>query len=213
MNAGKTLFAQVMEFVPWTRFARIVQRHRGNSGARTLSCAEPFRAMAFAQLTWRESRNAPRCPMHNQQRDGQMAIQNGGAARNCATVNAAGSSDDGLCHGDAGWALSGATGRFDGQGQADDFTQAGNLFRMLPADEQQNLFNNLAGLLSQVPADIQRRQLGQFDQADPAYGAGVRAALQAHAQPICADFTAPGQQALWQRLAGAGLCVGDGERG
>ncbi len=55
MNVGKTLFAQVMEFVPWTSFARIVQRYRGNAGMRTLSCAEQFRAMAFAQLTWRES--------------------------------------------------------------------------------------------------------------------------------------------------------------
>jgi transposase len=44
-----------MEFVPWTSFARIVQRYSGNSGVRTLSCAEQFRAMAFAQLTWRES--------------------------------------------------------------------------------------------------------------------------------------------------------------
>jgi len=55
VNAGKTLFAQIMEFVPWTSFARIVQRYSGNSGVRTLSCAEQFRAMAFAQLTWRES--------------------------------------------------------------------------------------------------------------------------------------------------------------
>ena len=55
MHVGKTLFAQVMEFVPWTSFARIVQRHGGNAGVRALSCAEQFRAMAFAQLTWRES--------------------------------------------------------------------------------------------------------------------------------------------------------------
>ena len=55
MNVGKTLFAQVMEFVPWTSFSRIVRRYDGNSGVRTLSCAEQFRAMAFAQLTWRES--------------------------------------------------------------------------------------------------------------------------------------------------------------
>ena len=55
MYVGKTLFAQLMEFVPWTSFARIVQRHGGNSGVRTLTCAEQFRAMAFAQLTWRES--------------------------------------------------------------------------------------------------------------------------------------------------------------
>ena len=55
MNVGKTLFAQVMEFVPWTSFERIVQRYGGNAGVRTLSCAEQFRAMAFAQMTWRES--------------------------------------------------------------------------------------------------------------------------------------------------------------
>ena len=46
MYVGKTLFAQVMEFVPWTSFARIVQRHGGNAGVRSLSCAEQFRAMA-----------------------------------------------------------------------------------------------------------------------------------------------------------------------
>ena len=55
MYVGKTLFVQVMEFVPWTSFVRIVQRNGGNAGVRTLSCAEQFRAMAFAQLTWRES--------------------------------------------------------------------------------------------------------------------------------------------------------------
>jgi len=55
VNAGKTLFAQLMEFVPWTSFARIVHRYGGDSGVRRLSCAEQFRAMAFGQLTWRES--------------------------------------------------------------------------------------------------------------------------------------------------------------
>ena len=55
MYVGKTLFAQVMEFMPWTSFSRIVHRYQGNAGVRTLSCAEQFRAMAFAQLTWRES--------------------------------------------------------------------------------------------------------------------------------------------------------------
>ena len=55
MYVGKTLFAQLMEFVPWTSFARIVNRYGGNSGVRTLTCGEQFRAMAFAQLTWRES--------------------------------------------------------------------------------------------------------------------------------------------------------------
>ncbi len=55
MNTGKTLFAQIMEFVPWTSFTRIVESYGGNAGVRRLSCSEQFRAMAFAQLTWRES--------------------------------------------------------------------------------------------------------------------------------------------------------------
>ena len=55
MNVGKTLFAQVMEFIPWTSFGRIVDRYSGNAGVRTMNCAEQFRVMAFAQLTWRES--------------------------------------------------------------------------------------------------------------------------------------------------------------
>ena len=55
MNAGKTLFAQIMEFVPWTSFTRIVDCYAGNAGVRRMTCAEQFRVMAFAQLTWRES--------------------------------------------------------------------------------------------------------------------------------------------------------------
>ena len=55
MNAGKTLFAQIMEFIPWTSFSRIVTRYAGDSGVRRMNCAEQFRIMAFAQLTTRES--------------------------------------------------------------------------------------------------------------------------------------------------------------
>jgi len=55
MNVGKTLFAQVMEYVPWKTFGRIIDRHGGDAGVRTLDCADLFRVMAFAQLTWRES--------------------------------------------------------------------------------------------------------------------------------------------------------------
>ena len=55
MYAGKTLFAQVMDFVPWTSFRRIVARYGGDHRVRALNCAEQFRVMAFAQMTWRES--------------------------------------------------------------------------------------------------------------------------------------------------------------
>jgi len=55
MHVGKTLFAQVMEYLPWTTFHRIVDRYRGDHRVRTLRCTEQFRCMAFAQLTYRES--------------------------------------------------------------------------------------------------------------------------------------------------------------
>jgi hypothetical protein len=38
--AGKTLFAQLMDFLPWTSFERCVQRYRGDHRARALTCAE-----------------------------------------------------------------------------------------------------------------------------------------------------------------------------
>ena len=49
MNTGKTLFAQLMDFLPWTTFTRIVDRYGGDHRVRTLSCAEQYRSMAFAQ--------------------------------------------------------------------------------------------------------------------------------------------------------------------
>jgi hypothetical protein len=55
VNAGKTLFAQVLEFLPWSTFHRIVRRYGGDHRVRTLTCSEQFRCMAFAQLTYRES--------------------------------------------------------------------------------------------------------------------------------------------------------------
>ena len=55
MYTGKTLFAQLMDFLPWSTFNRIVARYAGDRAVRTLSCAAQYRVMAFAQLTYRES--------------------------------------------------------------------------------------------------------------------------------------------------------------
>jgi len=55
VHVGKTLFAQLMDFLPWTTFARITARYGGDRRVRSLTCAEQYRAMAFAQLTYRES--------------------------------------------------------------------------------------------------------------------------------------------------------------
>ena len=77
MNTGKTLFAQVMEHVPWKTFGRIIERHNGDAGVRTLSCADVFRVMAFAQLTWRESlRDIEVCLTSNQAKLFHMGLKN-----------------------------------------------------------------------------------------------------------------------------------------
>ena len=75
MNIGKTLFAQVMEFVPWKTFGRVIERHKGDAGARTLGCADLFRIMAFSQFTWRESlRDIEVCLEANQSKLFHMGI-------------------------------------------------------------------------------------------------------------------------------------------
>ena len=55
MNTGKTLFAQLMDFLPWSTFDRIVARYNGNHAVRTLPCAAQYQVMAFAQITYREN--------------------------------------------------------------------------------------------------------------------------------------------------------------
>ena len=76
MNVGKTLFAQVMEFVPWKTFGRIVERRKGDAGVRTLDCADLFRIMVFAQLTWRESlRDIEVCLTSNQTKLFHMGLK------------------------------------------------------------------------------------------------------------------------------------------
>ena len=45
MNNGKTLFAQLMDFLPWSTFTRIVARYGGDQRVRTLSCAEHYRGV------------------------------------------------------------------------------------------------------------------------------------------------------------------------
>jgi len=55
MHRGKTVFAQLMDFIPAHEFRRCVNRYQGNYKVSSFSCWEQFLCMAFAQLTYRES--------------------------------------------------------------------------------------------------------------------------------------------------------------
>ena len=55
MNSGKTVFSQLMDFLPLHQFRRCVEKYQGNRRVRSFSCLDQFYCMAFAQLTYRES--------------------------------------------------------------------------------------------------------------------------------------------------------------
>ncbi len=55
MYSAKTVFAQLVDCLPWSTFSRLVTRYGGDYDVRTFPCVEQYRAMAFAQLTYRES--------------------------------------------------------------------------------------------------------------------------------------------------------------
>ena len=55
MNSGRTVFAQLMDFIPKYEFDKSVDKYRGNYKAQEFSCWEQFVVMSFAQLTYRES--------------------------------------------------------------------------------------------------------------------------------------------------------------
>jgi hypothetical protein len=55
MNFGRTVFAQLIEHLPHKEFHKCVARYRGDRYAKNFSCWDQYLAMAFAQLTYRES--------------------------------------------------------------------------------------------------------------------------------------------------------------
>jgi catalase len=72
---------------------------------------------------------------------------------------------------------SGEAGRYNHRDGNDDYTQPGDLFRLMKPDQQQRLFKNIAAAMAGVPEEIVQRQLVHFQKADPAYADGVAKAL------------------------------------
>ena len=55
MHTGRTVFSQLMEFLPKKQFDKCVHRHRGNYRTKRFSCLDQYLCMAFAQITFRQS--------------------------------------------------------------------------------------------------------------------------------------------------------------
>ena len=121
--------------------------------------------------------NKPRCEANTYHRDGQMRFDgNGGGAVNYEPNSMGGPVQDERFK-EPPLKISGDADRYDHREGNDDYTQAGNLYRLLPEDERQRLHKAIAGAMRGVPKEIIERQLGHFAKADPAYAEGVRAAL------------------------------------
>jgi catalase len=125
--------------------------------------------------------NKPHCPVHTYHRDGQGRFDgNGGSAVNYEPNSFGGPVQDPGVQEPALRLRGGEARRFaprDEPGGSDDFSQAGDLYRLMNADQKAQLIANLVTPLKTVPRFIQLRQLGHFFKADPDYGARVATIL------------------------------------
>ncbi|MBZ0159594.1 MAG: IS4 family transposase [bacterium] len=88
MNSGRTVFAQVMEFLPLPEFRTCVARYQGEYKVRGFSCLDQFLCLAFAQLTYRESlRDIETCLRAMQPRLYHMGIRGRVARSTLADAN------------------------------------------------------------------------------------------------------------------------------
>ncbi len=76
MNSGRTIFAQIMDYLPTYEFRQCVERYAGNYKVKSFSCWDQFLSMAFAQLTYRESlRDIQACLRAAKQKTYHMGIR------------------------------------------------------------------------------------------------------------------------------------------
>jgi catalase len=123
--------------------------------------------------------NAPHVKVHNTyQRDGQMRFDgNAGSAVNYEP-NSFGGPTANPAYSEPPLKISGDADRYEQvRGVDDDYIQPGNLFRLMPPEEQERTIAAIVGSLSQVPVEIQEKMVEHFARADPAYGGGVAKGL------------------------------------
>jgi catalase len=123
--------------------------------------------------------NQPKCPVMHYQRDGLMALgNNGGSAPNYEPNSAEGTPKQHPAYAEPPTHLGDTTvDRYDHRQGNDDYTQAGNLYRLMTPEQQERLVQNIIGSLKQAKQDIQMRQICHFFRADVSYGRRVAEGL------------------------------------
>src|SRR5262249_37590875 len=121
--------------------------------------------------------NAPRCPVHSYHRDGAMRTDANHGGTLGYEPNSTGQWLEQRAFSEPPLALEGAADQGNHRVAGDYFSQPGKLFRLMGEAQRGALFENTARSLGGAPADIKLRHVRHCLRADPAYGAGVAAAL------------------------------------
>ena len=146
--------------------------------ARLMSYADAHRYRVgtnYQQLPVNRPKHAPQ----NYHRDGAMATaEDYGAKPNYFPNSLEGTPKDNPAYKEAPYPIGDVVGdRYDSRVDHDDYTQAGNLWRLLPEDEKDRTAKAIAGALGTARKEVQMRQLTHFFRADPDYGHRVAQAM------------------------------------
>ncbi len=122
--------------------------------------------------------NASRCPFHSFHRDGAMRVDGNHGSTPGYEPNSHGEWQEQPDFAEPPLELSGAAAHWSHrEDTADDYSQAGDLFRLMTAAQQETLFGNTARAMGDAPREIKIRHAANCMKADPAYGAGVAEAM------------------------------------
>lgn len=121
--------------------------------------------------------NRAKCPVHHYHRDGAMRFDENGGSSVSYEPNSMGGPVEDEVYREPILPVDGDGGRYNHRDGNDDYTQAGDLFRLMAPEERQRLIHNIAEHMRSVPREIQERQIDHFRKADPAYGNGIAEGL------------------------------------
>lgn len=123
--------------------------------------------------------NAPKCPVNHYHKDGKMRyIPNFPNPDAYYEPNSFDGPTQNPDFAEPPLKISGDAARYNHREGNDDYGQPRGLFNLFDEGQKARLFSNIAESMQDVPDNVTERQLTLFDRVDPAYGKGVRKALQ-----------------------------------
>ena len=122
--------------------------------------------------------NAPKCPVHSYHRDGAGRVDGNQGATIGYEPNSKGEWQEQPDFSEPPLAIEGAADHWNHRVDEDYYSQPGNLFRLMTPEKQLLLCENTARSVGGASKEIQQRHVASCTKADPAYGAGVAAALE-----------------------------------